>query len=138
MQKMSIFTFGSAKKTLSDCKLVQVAMETMDGEIELHFLTTPIICEPLPAQPIALCINSYEHLLELRLADSSDGNATMEVDLLVGSDYYWELTTGRVSRGEDGAVETKLGWVGFCQAQSQQPMSHTLRVDATMLSYYYH
>lgn len=94
MQKMSIYTFGSAKKSLSDCELVQVAMETMDGDIELHLLTTPIICEPLTAQPIALCVNSYEHLSELRLADSSDGNAAMEDDLLVGSDYYWELTTG--------------------------------------------
>ncbi len=37
----------------------------------------------------------------------------MEVDLLVGSDYYWELATGRICRGNDGpvAVETKLGWV---------------------------
>ena len=60
----------------------------------------------------------------------------MEVYLLVGSDHYWELTTGRVSRGEDGpmAVETKLGWVlsGPVLA-AEQSMSlittHTLRVD---------
>ena len=133
---MSIFTFGSTKKSLSDCELVKVTMETIDGGVELHLLTTPIICEPLTAQPLALCVDSYEHLSELRLADSSDGNDAMEVDLLVGSDHYWELTTGRVSRGEDGpiAVETKLGWVlsGPVSA-AEQSMSlittHTLRVD---------
>jgi UDP-glucose 6-dehydrogenase len=63
-------------------------METTDGDIELQLLTTPIICEPITAQPIALCANSYEHLSDLRLADSSDGKTAMEVDLLIGSDYY--------------------------------------------------
>jgi hypothetical protein len=134
---MSIFTFGSARKALSDCEIVRVVMETTDGDIELQLLTTPIICEPITAQPIALCANSYEHLSDLRLADSSDGKTAMEVDLLIGSDYYWKLTTGRVSRGEDGpiAVETKLGWVlsgpvPIAEQSVSLVTTHTLRVDA--------
>ena len=75
-------------------------------------LTSTIICEPLTEQPLALCVNSYEHLSDLHLADHSDGSP-IEVDLLIGSDYYWQLTTGEVRRGNDGpvAVGTKLGWV---------------------------
>ena len=58
-------------------------------------------------------LNPLHSVSNLQLADSTDGSAAVEVDLLIGSDYYWELATGRVSRGEDGpvAVETKLGWV---------------------------
>ena len=136
IQKMSIFTFGSTRRSLCDCELVKVVMETLDGEIEMHLLTTPIICEPITTQPISLCANSYKHLSELRLADSSDGNSLMDVDLLVGSDYYWKLTTGRVSRGENGpvAVETRLGWVlsgpiPLVEQSMNLMTTHTLRVD---------
>ena len=33
--------------------------------------------------------------------------------MLIGSDYYWQLTTGEVIRGKTGhvAINTKLGWV---------------------------
>ena len=37
----------------------------------------------------------------------------MPVDVLIGSDYYWELVTGNVCRGVGGpaVIHTKLGWV---------------------------
>lgn len=33
--------------------------------------------------------------------------------MLIGSDYYWDLVTGGVCRGNVGptAIHTKLGWV---------------------------
>ena len=120
IHQMSVITFGSSRKTVSNCELVRVLMKTLDGEAELHLLTTPTICEPLTAQTITLCVNSYTHLSDLYLADNSHGDSALEIDLLIGADHYWGLATGRVSRGEDGpiAVETRLG--GFCQVQFQQ------------------
>ena len=61
----------------------------------------------------------------------------MEVNMLVGSDQYWELMTGR---GPDGpvAVSTELGWVLSGPAVSNScaqsflnltMITHTLRVD---------
>ena len=125
---MSVFTFGSSAKTLRNCELVRVLMKTLDGNLELHLLTTPIICEPFPVQPITPCINSFEHLSNLKFADSSDGNSALEVDLLIGSDHYWELATGKVSRGRDGpiAVETKLGWVLSGPARPHQSNLHAV------------
>ena len=37
----------------------------------------------------------------------------MPVDVLIGSDYYWEFVTGSVCRGVGGpaAIHIKLGWV---------------------------
>ncbi len=135
-QRVSIFTFGSARRSSHDCELDKVMMETTDGEIELRLLTVPVICEPLATQPITLCVDSYEHLSELRLADSLDGSSPMDVDLLIESDYYWGLTTGRVSRGEGGsvAVETNLGWallgpVPVAEQSLSLVTTHALRVD---------
>ncbi len=40
----------------------------------------------------------------LDLADYSDGESDMEVDMLIGSDFYWDLVTGGLSRGEGPRV----------------------------------
>ena len=62
---------------------------------------------------------------------------------MIGSDYYWDLMTGEIRRGESGpvAINTKLGWVlsgpvpSTRQEASHQPTmslvaTHTLRVGA--------
>ncbi len=61
----------------------------------------------------------------------------MDVDLLIGSDYYWGLTTGRASRREGGpvAMETKLGWalsgpVPVAEQSLSLVTTHAWRVDA--------
>ena len=98
-----------------------------------------MICEPLASQPIAFCQNNYEHLSGLDLADSSDGHSRLEVDILVGSDQYWDLITGRTRHGVSGpvAIDTRLEWVLSGPTSfptREQPSSglvtHTLRVDA--------
>ena len=37
----------------------------------------------------------------------------MEVDLLIGSNYYWKFATGEIYRGEEGpvAINTRVGWI---------------------------
>ena len=115
-------------------------MKTRHGpDAELTLLTVPFICEPLSVQPISLCQDMYSHLSCLELADASDGSAPLEVDLLIGSDYYWQQLTGEIRRGEDGpiAVLTKFGWVlsGPMMTTGQEApavsliTTHTLRVD---------
>ena len=53
------------------------------------------------------------HLASLDLADYSESEHSLEVDVFVGSDYYWDLVTGGLSRGSNGpsAIHTKFGWV---------------------------
>ena len=70
----------------------------------------PTICKPLVSQPIATSIEKTSSFKGLNFADYSDGK---QVDVLIGSDYYWELVTGSVCRSERGptAIHTKLGWV---------------------------
>ena len=79
-------------------------------------------------------------LPSLELADASDGNTPLEVNLLIGSDYYWQQLTGEIRWGEEGpiAVLTQFGLVlsGPIAATGQEApvvalvSTHTLRVDA--------
>ena len=47
------------------------------------------------------------------LADEVDNTSSLEVDLLIGLDFCWELVIGGVSRGVQGPVafHTKPDWV---------------------------
>lgn len=94
--------------------VVRLCVATDQGEdVELSAFVVPIICDPLQSQSIAEATHTYAHLKGLKLADYGSGEDNVEVDILVGSDQYWSLVSGRVVRGEHGptAVKTKLGWV---------------------------
>ena len=81
--------------------------------LSLSLYVTPMIYKPLVSQPIASFLTDSQHLASLDLADYSSGEASLEVDILIGSDFYWDFVTGGVSRGTRGpvAIHTKLGWV---------------------------
>ena len=87
---------------------LQLLKSEHDDPITISALTFPVICSPLPAK----VYTSYAHLDGLELADepSSSGSS---IDLLIGSDYYWNFVTGETKRGEEGpiAANSKLGWL---------------------------
>ena len=143
-QMLSIASFGSEGRQPTACEVVHIAMKTNHGvELELTMFSVPHICEPLRAQPISLCAINCDHLAQLELADSCCDKSTLEVDMLIGSDYYWDLATGEIRRGKGGpvAINTKLGWVlsGPAPPNKQESThkatmnllaAHTLRIDA--------
>ena len=69
-----------------------------------------MICELLICQPIDVCAQQNSHLAGLQLADWADGESSLDVDILVASDYHWDIVTGAVSKGASGPT-AKLGWV---------------------------
>ena len=76
-------------------------------------LVVPLICKPIYGQPINCAERAFEHLSGLDLADSSHSGETLDVNILIGSDYYWRFATGRVLRGRTGptAIHNKFGRV---------------------------
>ena len=100
----------------------------------------PLICEPLCGQPISCISENYEYISRLELADHSYGEDKLNIDILIGSDQYWNLVTGNMIRKATGpiAVHTRLGWVlsGPAEEFSCQGTvvnlitTHTLVVDA--------
>ena len=47
------------------------------------------------------------------MAGSSDGKTAVDIEMLIGVDYYWDLTIGHIRTGDSGpvAIQSKLGWV---------------------------
>ena len=139
--ELAIAAFGSRREKPKVCAVVNLGLVTRGfSQVQLSLFVVPMICEPLAGQPTAACVDAYPHLANLDLADYSDGASGLEVDILIGSDYYWGLVTGEVCRGDTGpiAVRTKLGWVlsgptplGSLEQTSVNVFTtHVLRVDA--------
>ena len=139
-QMLSIATFGSSREQTKVCTVVNVGM-CLKGysPMSLSLYVVPTICEPLTSQPIAMCIETVEPFQGLDFADYADGRSSLPIDILIGCDYYWELVTGRVCRGERGptAIHTKLGWVlsgptltnSRIQCSMNLVTTHVLRAD---------
>ena len=47
------------------------------------------------------------------MVNSLDGKMEIDIEMLIGADCYWDLTTGPTSKGDSGlvAIRIKLGWV---------------------------
>ena len=48
----------------------------------------------LTAQPINICTKIFDHLCQLYMTDSLSGKTAVDIELLIGADYYWDLATG--------------------------------------------
>lgn len=55
--------------------------------MNVSLFVLPMI-EPLISQPIYVCINQNPHLVSLELVDWAEQGSRLEVDVLIGSDYY--------------------------------------------------
>ncbi|KAL9969544.1 hypothetical protein ACROYT_G021769 [Oculina patagonica] len=114
-ETLLIKTFGESTDKLRQCDIVQMAVETIDGmQIYVSAYVVPVICAPISNQIIESTQANYPHLQCLRLADSSHGNEELNIDILIGADFYWHFVSGGVVRGPGSApiaLSTKLGYV---------------------------
>ena len=142
-ESLRIKTFGNVVNSECLCDVVQLAVETKDyATLNITALVVPVICNPLTSQPIRHTQESYEHLTGLELADSAGASDTLDVDVLIGSDWYWNLVTGRIIRGRSGpiAIHTKVGWVLSGPTNHQEvtvnltlTSTHALKIDTCPL-----
>jgi hypothetical protein len=111
-ETLNLNTFGQDKFTKQKCDVISLNLKSNDGnDIEVSAVNFEKICSPIPTK---IQLDKYAHLKELDLADSSlSENGHDEIDILIGSDYYYDVVIGEVVRGESGpvAVSSKFGWV---------------------------
>ena len=110
-QSTGTFGGGSTEAKLRD----MVVLGVQGGKSETLFLKTVVvekICSPLHGQAVDVARAMYAHLYGLPLADES-ANGFVEVEMLIGLDYYWDIITGVVVRGQEGpvAMESKFGYI---------------------------
>ena len=95
-QQLTVMTFSSNKAQSHECKLVELNVVLKNRQTrQLSLFAVPLICEPLSSQPVNLCQDIFDHIMDLDLADPVDGRSQSEVDILIGSDQYWDIATGK-------------------------------------------
>ena len=82
---------------------------------------------------------TYEHLVDLELADNTYGSRDLKIDALIGMDSYWKFVTGEIIRRHSGpvAINTTVGWIlsGLCDWSGNDKIttnlisSHVLSVN---------
>lgn len=145
---MMIKGFGSNAGQLQSRNLVQVWVQGLTSETCLYVnaYTVPIISSPLQNQAVKFAATTYQHLNGLSLADSNSSNeneSQLQVDFLIGTDYYWHFLTGSFKRGESGptGLHTKIGWILSGPVQGSPDIgstqvnftnTHALRVETRL------
>ena len=113
-ENLSIATFGKNESKITKVDCVEFSMKGLSNrdKILMKAYCVPTICLPLCDQRIKYAKENFEHIKDLDLADTGEGE--LDVDLLIGSDFYWSVFSGTVLRG-DGcgpvALESKVGWI---------------------------
>ena len=95
-EQLTLNTFGNEKFSKRECDLIRIRLQGRFGEdVEIMALTFPAICSPLKT-PVE--IEQYPYLQDLELADvSGDDHISDSVDMLIGSDYYWDVVIGEIT-----------------------------------------
>ena len=110
-ETLNLNTFGDDRVTKQRCDKVKIKLQAKPETVEISALTFSKICSPLSMK---LDVESYPHLRGLQLADSSLVNdIPTNIDILIGSDHYFDVVTDEICRGDKGpvAINTILGWV---------------------------
>ena len=111
-ETLTLNTFGNEKFSKRDCDLMKLRLQGKnDEDVNISALSFESICSPVPSK---VSLHEHSHLLDLDLADCISGNMDSQdnIDVLTGSDYYWDIITGEVARGDDKlvAVNSKFEW----------------------------
>ena len=103
-ETLHLNTFGDNKHQRKSCQVFDLVLRNRaNDETQISVLNFPVICSPLPA---SVDILDYPHIRELDLADFVEGQGSQHdtIDVLVGSDYYWNFVTGETAHGDSGPV----------------------------------
>ena len=90
--------------------MVQIHLQKVSGEkrFNLQALLFLVICSSLPN---SVSLEQFPSLLKLDLTDPSCSSSE-ELDVLIGSDYYWNIV-GEVIQTNGGpiVIKSKFGWL---------------------------
>ena len=97
-ERLFIKTFGKSNSKCRSVDIVSLNVITSNKTITIEAICTPDICDPLTNQNVKAVSTNYNHLKNLKLADSSNTD-TKSINILIGLDYYYLFVTGDIMRG---------------------------------------
>ena len=113
-ERIVLNTFGNNSFQRRECEQIQVRLQgKYEEDVVITAASFPTICSPLQTM---VEVNQYQHLQGLELADcnySDHDTSGNNIDMLIGSDFYWDVVIGDLVRAEKGpvAVSSKFGWL---------------------------
>ena len=99
-KQVSIKTFESTDERVAFVEVASLGIELKGGpNLSLSAFTVPLIYQPLQGQSVEQVVNDNVCFSGLRLPDYCAEGETLNVDILVGSDYYWNRVSGSPGSG---------------------------------------
>lgn len=123
-ETINLHTFGSTNSVKHIRSKIQFKLCNVEDEnkfVNIEALESPEICGALIEAPRGDFIEQILSL-NIKLSDIVECNEDPQrIDVLIGSDYFWQIVTGRTKRVNPSLVlvETVMGWT------AQGPVSQT-------------
>ncbi|GBM41005.1 hypothetical protein AVEN_250321-1 [Araneus ventricosus] len=115
-KELKVYMFGSTEPIIEKRNKVRVILKNLLDQRHLvaEALETPNISSALIKIPDR-DMKSYCQRNNIRLADKSDSE-DLKLPVLIGSDYYWTVVTGRIQRLTGALIACKsiFGWTASC------------------------
>jgi len=111
VEALNLNTFGSESYERRQCDLAKLTLLGRDGtSIEIQAISFPKICSPVTAR---IDVAQLTKLQNFELADYDPNRSSGKIDVLIGSDYYWDVVSGDVVREGTGpvAIRSIFGWI---------------------------
>ena len=96
-EKLILSGFGSKNETAQLLSVVRVKIMNVSEMFctDVELFVVPRICSPICDQNIELAQSTYSHLMNLKLADSSENGTGLEIDVMIGGDLHREFDAER-------------------------------------------
>ena len=139
---LSVSMLGGESSQTKRMKRVSFFLTSVQGTDlkPMEALTIDKICIPL--DPVELNLEKFPHLRNLMFADLYP-RGSVDIDVLIGADYYFSFVTGNCVKGDTSnsptAVESTFGWIvsGPIEGQlskTSTSMLSTVRIDPVIAS----
>ena len=116
-EKLLIKTFGNDTEQLRECDIVQFTVKGLKDDLMLYINAhiVPLNCSPIQNQAIQFAVENCDHLSHINMADCMkfSQNLEIDVDLLIGNNFYRQFLRGEIRWVEVGpvAMKTTVGQV---------------------------
>ena len=95
-------------------KVFRVCLKPTDNENIVINCLVKDICQPLHGQDILHAKQKFNYLKNLKLTDSNSNDENLCVDILIGSDFLWDIFESEILRGRTGYAYCNENKVWLC------------------------
>ena len=110
-EELLMSKFGHGRRTMADFEMIRVCLMDDGVELIINAWVSPVILHPICAHLQDDDFN-FPYLQGLSVADPVRMRGPLEIDIIIGNNYYGSLVTGEIIKGDGPmAMNSKFGWL---------------------------